>query len=231
MPRYIWQTHCALAIFGTPCVKLDQLTLFLPGQSWLNCLKNNTVTDTRCRFMTDPDGAQSVRQARRGSQQAFETLYRQFSPLVHAIHLSRFPPAVADELTQECFCKAFLRLDQLQEDAKFGPWIAAIARRMRPPSGYSETTDRELDDFSSHGAPPEEVAEAAHILRTIAGLPEAYRNTLVLRLVEGMSGPEIAALTGLTPESVRVNLHRGMAKLRHSLGLVPTKLPEENDHE
>jgi len=39
-------------------------------------------------------------------------------------------------------------------------------------------------------------------------LPDAYRETLILRLVEGMTGPEIAARTGLTHGSVRVNLHR-----------------------
>ena len=45
-------------------------------------------------------------------------------------------------------------------------------------------------------------------------MPEAYRETLVLRLVEGMTGPEIADRTGLTPASVRVNLHRGLKQLR-----------------
>jgi len=57
------------------------------------------------------------------------------------------------------------------------------------------------------------------VLRTIRSLPEAYRETLILRLVEGMTGPEIAARTGLTPGSVRVNLHRGMKQLREKLGL------------
>jgi RNA polymerase sigma-70 factor, ECF subfamily len=38
-----------------------------------------------------------------------------------------------------------------------------------------------------------------------------------LRLVEGMTGPEIAARTGLTPDSVRVNLCRGMKILREYL--------------
>jgi RNA polymerase sigma-70 factor, ECF subfamily len=51
-------------------------------------------------------------------------------------------------------------------------------------------------------------------------LPEAYRETLVLRLVEGMTGPEIAARTGLTAASVRVNLHRGMKLLRERLGVM-----------
>ena len=45
----------------------------------------------------------------------------------------------------------------------------------------------------------------------------AYRVTLILRLVEGFTGPEIAAQTGLTEGSVRVNLHRGMKQLRERL--------------
>ena len=59
--------------------------------------------------------------------------------------------------------------------------------------------------------------EAAAILEVVRSLPEAYRETLILRLVEGMTGPEIAARTGLTPGSVRVNLHRGMQQLREKL--------------
>ncbi len=181
--------------------------------------------------MTDMHVAHCVGQARRGSQRAFAALYRRFSPLVHAIQLSRFPPAIADELTQECFANAFMRLDQLQDDAKFGGWIAAIARRMRPVTGVATTTDRNLDDFNNDGAKPEDAAEAARIFRAIAGLPEAYRETLMLRLAEGMSGQEIAVLTGLTPQSVRVNLHRGMAKLRDALGLMPAQSAREIEHE
>src|SRR5712692_7511302 len=61
----------------------------------------------------------------------------------------------------------------------------------------------------------------AAALAAIRSLPDAYRETLILRLVEGMTGPEIAARTGLTPASVRVNLHRGMKQLREKLGTVP----------
>jgi RNA polymerase sigma-70 factor (ECF subfamily) len=56
------------------------------------------------------------------------------------------------------------------------------------------------------------------VLAAIRRLPEAYREPLILRLVEGMTGPEIAARTGLTAGSVRVNLHRGMHMLRETLG-------------
>ncbi len=52
------------------------------------------------------------------------------------------------------------------------------------------------------------------MLALIRTLPNAYRETLVLRLVEGLTGPEISERTGMTPGSVRVNLSRGMAQLR-----------------
>ena len=55
------------------------------------------------------------------------------------------------------------------------------------------------------------------MLDTIQRLPECYRETLILRLVEGMTGPEIAERTGLTADSVRVNLCRGMKLLRARL--------------
>jgi RNA polymerase sigma-70 factor, ECF subfamily len=55
------------------------------------------------------------------------------------------------------------------------------------------------------------------VLQMIRKLPEAYRETLILRFVEGMTGPEIAESTGMKPGSVRVNLHRGMKLLREQL--------------
>ena len=80
------------------------------------------------------------------------------------------------------------------------------------------TASCELTDEIEHSGGGTNV-EAGEILDVIRTLPIAYKETLVLRLVEGMTGPEIAGLTGLTPESVRVNLHRGMRMLRQKLGI------------
>ena len=77
-----------------------------------------------------------------------------------------------------------------------------------------ETVEVTDDLRSSDSSGP----KAAEILEIIQSLPDAYRETLVLRLVEGMTGPEIATRTGLTSASVRVNLHRGMKLLRGKLG-------------
>lgn len=169
--------------------------------------------------------ARRVREARRGEQHAYAFLYRRFAPLVHGILLGRCRPALADEATQECFALAFARLAQLKEEHKFGPWIATIARRM-PMAATWEHPVGEPPERASTAASPEERADAERVLRALATLPEAYRETLTLRLVEGLGGPEIAALTGLTPESVRVNLHRGMAKLRAALGLERADIAE-----
>lgn len=165
------------------------------------------------------DITRQVQDARRGSQAAFAWLYRTFAPLVHAIHLGTNARSRADDLTQETFVIAFGKLDQLREPARFGPWIAMIARRTRPAATLDARELVDADDPAWPGAGPESSAQASEALRAIRDLPEAYRETLILRLVEGLSGPEIASLTGLTPQSVRVNLHRGMSRLRGALGI------------
>ena len=73
-------------------------------------------------------------------------------------------------------------------------------------------------DADDVGRDPAPTSEAEEALVAIRALPEAYRETMMMRLVEGLTGPEIANLTGMTPESVRVNLCRGMKLLRERLG-------------
>lgn len=167
--------------------------------------------------------ARMVVGAQAGSAVAFAELHRRFVPLVHGILLSRFPTSIADELTQECFLLAFQRLPQLREPASFGAWIAAIARRMRSSEPARQLWLEDVAEPADSSAGPEEYTDADAVLAAIRRLPPAYRETLMLRLVEGLSGPEIAAATGLGADSVRVNLHRGMQKLRESLALVPAR--------
>jgi RNA polymerase sigma-70 factor (ECF subfamily) len=72
------------------------------------------------------------------------------------------------------------------------------------------------DDLPARGTASAR-ADARAVLEAIRSLPEAYRDPLILRLVEGFTGQEIADRTGLTPASVRVNQHRGMKLLREKL--------------
>jgi RNA polymerase sigma-70 factor (ECF subfamily) len=82
---------------------------------------------------------------------------------------------------------------------------------------FRRTRDTTSLELVEPAAPRDSAQDAFLVLDQIRSLPEAYRETLILRLVEGMTGPEIAVQTGLTPDSVRVNLCRGMKMLRELL--------------
>jgi RNA polymerase sigma-70 factor (ECF subfamily) len=122
---------------------------------------------------------------------------------------------VIDRL-QDVFVSALEQLATLREEAAFGGWLAQIARHRA--LDHLRKKSPVLGAVPDVGADDPPRGEAEEALQAIRELPEAYRETLVLRLVEGMTGPEIAERTGLTPESVRVNLHRGMKMLREKLG-------------
>lgn len=161
--------------------------------------------------------ADIVARARRGDQEAFGQLYDLYGAMVHGILLARVPPDEVEDLMQDVFLTAFRRLDSLRDESAFGGWLGMIARH-RAMDYYRQT--KETIELSEHlPQPVRPAAEAQEILDIIRTLPEAYRETLIWRLVEGLSGPEIAERAGLTPASVRVNLHRGMKMLRERLGL------------
>jgi RNA polymerase sigma-70 factor (ECF subfamily) len=157
-----------------------------------------------------------VAAARRGDRAAFGRLYERHARLVHGILLARVARPEVDDLVHDVFLQAMRRLASLRRPEAFAGWLAAIARN-RARDHYRRAPDAVvLRDDLAGSAHPE--GEGLAVLAAIRRLPAAYRETLVLRLVEGLSGPEIAERTGLTPGSVRVNLHRGMQMLRQALG-------------
>ena len=156
-----------------------------------------------------------VTAAQRQDRAAFAALYDEFARTVHGILLARAPRVEIDDLVQDVFLQAMQRLPDLREPAAFPSWLATIARhRAVDHFRRAAPTSELLDDVA---APDDGQAEAFALLAIVRALPDAYRETLTLRLVEGMTGPEIAARTGLTEGSVRVNLHRGMKLLRERL--------------
>jgi len=159
-----------------------------------------------------------VRAVLEGDRDGFAGLYDLYAPLVHGILLARVPRAEVDDLVQDIFLHAFKKLHTLRDESAFGPWIAMIARNRAVDFHRRSKVTVEIND-ELRGSDTHD-SKAREILELIRGLPEAYRETLVLRLVEGMTGPEIAARTGLTAASVRVNLHRGMKLLREQLGFM-----------
>jgi RNA polymerase sigma-70 factor, ECF subfamily len=156
-----------------------------------------------------------VRAAQDGDRPAFGILYQQYARMVHGILLAHVEYSEAEDLVQDVFVRAMQQLGSLRDPTAFGSWLAAIARRAATDLHRKRRTISDTEDRPG-GARPD--SEPFEILSALQRLPKAYRETLILRLVQGMTGPEIAEQTGLTPESVRVNLCRGMKQLRELLG-------------
>jgi len=165
-----------------------------------------------------------VSAARGGDRAAFGHLYDRYARMVHGILLARVPPREVDDLVQEVFLLALRQLHSLREISRFGAWLGTITRNrandyFRKSIPAEQITQPVLEDEADNRTTNDaSEQEAATILAVVRGLPEPYREPLILRLVEGMTGPEIAARTGLTHGSVRVNLCRGMQLLREKLG-------------
>jgi len=164
------------------------------------------------------DGSRLVREAASGDRAAFGELYKRYARMVHGILLARVPFADAEDITHDVFLAAFDKLAGLRQPDAFPGWLASIARNRAVEFHRSSRRDGDMPAARSLEPAARDDYDAAFVMEAIRSLPEAYRETLVLRLVEGMTGPEIAVQTGLTPDSVRVNLSRGMKMLRERLG-------------
>ncbi len=165
----------------------------------------------------ETDGA-LVRLAQQGDRDAFGVLYCRYARVVHGLLLARLPAMEVEDQAQEVFIAALRKLSDLRKPEAFPGWICAIARNRAADYHRKSLMSEELSDDTGAASPGQNSAEAAEALRAIRSLPDAYRETLILRLVEGLTGPEIAERTGLTHGSVRVNLYRGMQMLRRVLG-------------
>lgn len=158
-----------------------------------------------------------VREVLEGQHDRFARLYEMYAPLVHGILLARVPRVEVDDLVQDIFLHALRKLHTLRSPAAFGPWIAMIARNRAMDFHRGSRLTVEVTEQLAIAKSPSRTAR--EVLDLIRGLPAAYHETLVLRFVEGMTGPEIASRTGMTPASVRVNLHRGVKLLRQRMGI------------
>jgi len=172
------------------------------------------------------EDAMLVEAAREGDRAAFGRLYDRYARMVHGVLLARVPTRDVDDLVQDVFVMALRRLSTLRDTRSFGAWLAAIASNLASDHYRRSSPEDQLTEDAPDTENKAEDESAAAVLDAVRSLPDAYRETLILRLVEGMTGPEIAERTGLTHGSVRVNLHRGMQLLRNRLSPNPeTEMP------
>ena len=164
-----------------------------------------------------------VTKAQAGDRAAQSTLFRRFAPAVHGCALAYVSPSEAQDTVQDVFETVLNRLGQLRDPSAFPGWIMAITRRCaleRAVRLQRARSDGSAVDELTHDSPgAEKLVEVSQTLQALHALPDRFREVLVLRLVEGMTGPEIADATGLSHGTVRVYLHTGMQLLRVQLGI------------
>lgn len=130
-------------------------------------------------------------------------------------------PVEAEDIIQEAFLKAYRNLDSFKGNSGFYTWIYAIARnlaidefRKRKHEKLRSSMPVEEFQIPSDPADTDEVKEEILILRkAIAMLPELMRSVVVMRMVDGMSYPEIAEVTGLNEETVKNRMFRARKEL------------------
>jgi RNA polymerase sigma-70 factor, ECF subfamily len=168
---------------------------------------------------------------------------RAFAELVRATHdkflgfirRQLASPDECREVLQETYLAAHKGLAGFKGDAKLTTWMFSLAHHKicdrfgdrhrahlelteeRADALSTEGADDRLEGATAWDAPPDRLsarnAVEALIGKAIETLPEPARQVYHLRDVEGLSGEETAAATGLTPENVRVHLHRARRKI------------------
>lgn len=155
-------------------------------------------------------------------QQKYEALVRAYAADLYryACWLCR-SKTVAEDLVQDTLLRAWRNLSQLKEAAAARGWLLTIlrhenARRFeRKQFDYSDTEQDLLPADSA--ADPEQWLAADQLQQKILALPSQYREPLVLQLLFGMNGDEIASLLQLNLNTVNTRLFRARLLLRQQL--------------
>ncbi len=171
---------------------------------------------------------QAVDAVRGGDVDRYRELVERHERLVYAVAWSRLgDAALAEEVTQETFIRAYQRLSLLHEGAKFSQWIASMARnlainfglRHRRELNKRERWALEVEQGTtvSQSEPREELCTPEMLRETMASLPSGHRECLILFYLENKSNAESAEVLGISEATFRVRLHRARVALREQL--------------
>jgi RNA polymerase sigma-70 factor, ECF subfamily len=186
------------------------------------------IGDTRIAMREDEDRRATelrlVRQAQAGDLVAFERLYRENERKVFGLCFRMSSdPALAEELTQEVFVRAWRKLSSFRGESAFSSWLypltvnVALSERRSRRRRDARIVATE-DPASLERAPRSPAPEAGFDLeKAMAALPPGARAVFVLHDVEGRTHEEIAKLLGLAPGTSKAQLHRARRLLREAL--------------
>ena len=166
----------------------------------------------------------AVRAAQAGDPAAFRVLYDAHVGRVHALCLRLAGErALAEELTQDVFVKAWHQLGSYRGESAFSTWLHRVAVnevmgrfRSQGRRGRHETAE-DLDLLDPVARTGSEGAAAVDLDQAIARLPDGARRVFVLHDVEGFQHEEIAQMTGIAAGTSKAQLHRARRLLRESL--------------
>jgi RNA polymerase sigma-70 factor (ECF subfamily) len=181
------------------------------------------------------DEDELLRRLRTDEESAFEELVRIYSPRLFLV-ARRILPTDEDarDVIQDAFLSAFRSLDRFQGDAKLSTWLHRIVvnaalmklrtRRRKPEESIEPLLPAYLSDghhaeqFATWLEPVDQAVARSEtralVRKRIAELPESFRTVLLLRDIEGLDTEETARLLDMTPNAVKVRLHRARQALR-----------------
>jgi RNA polymerase sigma-70 factor (ECF subfamily) len=186
----------------------------------------------------DPEfEAECIRRILAGEKHLFHELIRPCERSIYFLLLSLLKNETdVEDAAQETVIKVYQNLDKFRGDAQFRTWVLSIARneglgRLRKiGSRREDSLDAETDESSGDYTPailtswreiPAEALEqkelGAILRNAIEGLPEIYRNIVLLRDIEEMDIRQTAAVLGISEAAVKVRLHRARALLQRHL--------------
>ena len=166
-----------------------------------------------------------------GDAEAFRLIFERYSrPVISFIFDMVDDRALAEELTQETFVRAFRAMRTMRRETKLSTWLFGIARNVARESlrariravRHVDLEDKAVTDLSDPKPAPvdsvlsKELNEV--IRRSLSALDEDKRLVFTLKVLHQQSYEEIAEITGFSIAKLKTDLHRARLEMRRRIG-------------
>jgi RNA polymerase sigma-70 factor (ECF subfamily) len=170
----------------------------------------------------EPGIPEDVRLAAGGDRRAFERLYSAHVDRIHTLCVRMCADrAMAEELTQDVFVRAWDKLGLFRGESAFGTWLHRMAVNVvlnhRKVAGRERSRSAADDAVEVVASRPLQLGDRMDLEQAVAQLPPGARRVFLLHDVEGYKHEEIAEMLGVTSGGTKAQLHRARMLLREAL--------------